>query len=343
MDLDVRLDAGDTAVVIGQGNVALDVARILLSDVGELRKTDMTEHALNVLSHSKVTTVHVVGRRGPMQAAFTIKELRELLTLPKTGFSMANAALPSDAQGIKALPRQQRRIAELIRKHEFAANFSSDKRFELDFMLTPKRFLGDRHVESVELQRNAYTKDADPMSRGAAIEAIAEESPFNIHGQTVFRSVGYKSLPLPGLSEIGVPFDEQRGVIPNDAYGRVLVPPDMLGATGAPLPVPKPVTGMYCAGWVKRGPTGVIASTMEDAFATGDAIAQDYESGVIKPRGGGEGWSAVKNDAIKLGLRATSWADWQVIDAVERERGQAKGKEREKIVKVADMLKLLDG
>jgi len=161
-----------------------------------------------------------------------------------------------------------------------------------------------------------------------------------------FRSVGYQSEGLEGFEDVGIPFDQKMGIIPNDLYGRVMTPdrgPGDLAAGHVP--------GMYAAGWVKRGPTGVIASTMDDAFTTADAVVTDWTSGVpfigsrqadhektAKP-----GWDAVKEEVSRRGIRSVSWQDWEVIDAEEKRRGQAKGKEREKCTSVVEMLKILDG
>jgi adrenodoxin-NADP+ reductase len=171
----------------------------------------------------------------------------------------------------------------------------------------------------------------------------------NISSSVFFRSVGYKSLPLSGMEDLGIEFDSQRGIIPNDGFGRVTSPsglgkshklPD--GSLIAHLP------GLYCAGWVKRGPTGVIASTMVDAFTTADTLLKDLATKeesqsplrATEPSSG-LGWDAVKTEAASLGLRATSWQDWQCIDAAERERGQSKGKVRDKFGRVEEMLEVL--
>lgn len=146
-----------------------------------------------------------------------------------------------------------------------------------------------------------------------------------------FRSIGYKSEPMDGMKDLGIDFDERRGIIPNDSHGRITsLSPD---GTGIP--------GMYCSGWVKRGPAGVIANTMEDAFDTAEAIAQDWET--KQPfMDGGQGWDAVSGEASRRGLRTVGWADWKKIDAAEKERGRTRGKEREKFASVRDMLAVLD-
>ena len=311
-NLDPDLSSGDTAVVIGQGNVALDVARILLSSVERLKGTDMTERALERLSQSKITKVHVVGRRGPLQGAFTIKEVRELLQLPGVGFHpIEHSLLPENSA---KLPRAQKRIMQLFEKHSKLQPSSTSKGWSLDFMLSPKEFISSKHVSSILFHKTAFdTPDlSDPKATVRETDQISR-----IEASTVFRSIGYKSEPLPGMKEVGVTFDERAGIIPNIG-GRVISQDGI-------------VPGMYCAGWVKRGPTGVIATTMEDAFATAELIAEDWDS-----RGSGKpGWDAIKSDV----LHGLSWDDWLKIDAAERKRGAGK-KEREKFQTIPDMLSI---
>ncbi|KAK3944797.1 hypothetical protein QBC46DRAFT_146206 [Diplogelasinospora grovesii] len=343
--LNPDLTQGDEAVIIGQGNVALDVARMLLEDVDVLRKTDIAEHALQTLSESKVRRVHVVGRRGPMQAAFTNKEIRELMRLSDVGFHPIDKSLiPED---IKSLPRASKRLMDIILEKQITpADVSKfSKSWSLDFCLSPKQFLplpsdpqriGVTELERTQLQPSPFTPKAYPVPTGQMVQ---------IQSSVVFRSIGYKSVPLPEFSQIGVPFDESRGIIRNDGQGRVLQ--ESRDAGGAMQLAALP--GMYCAGWVKRGPTGVIASTMLDAFATADAIAQDWTSSEqpvqFLNEDGKEaaGWEAVKSEtgATNKG-KVVSWEDWQRIDSAEKERGKAAGKEREKFTKTTDMLAVLD-
>lgn len=176
-----------------------------------------------------------------------------------------------------------------------------------------------------------------------------KEAKVNLPANTFFRSVGYKSLPLPGLGDLEVPFDDSRGVIPNDGFGRVTVPLTTEAGTHDKLPdgsVISHLPGLYCAGWVKRGPTGVIATTMTDAFSTADAIAADVsKSGSSLLNASHErtglGWEGVRAEAEQLGVRATSWEDWERIDRAERERGSQNGKIREKFGRVEEMLGVL--
>ncbi|KAM7213577.1 hypothetical protein V8F06_011021 [Rhypophila decipiens] len=340
-DLAPDLTQGDEAVIIGQGNVALDVARMLLEDVDVLRKSDITAHALETLSKSTIKRVHVVGRRGPMQAAFTIKEVRELMKLPSVSFHPVDESLvPSD---IKTLPRAPKRLMEILLKYSNQPSSSRSKSWSLDFCLSPKSFLPDpfsaSQLGSTEFERTSLS---DPFSPNAY--ALGTNSRVTIPSSIAFRSIGYKSTPLGEFADIGVPFDERRGVISNDGHGRVWHEERTQDAARTYGHFP----GLYCAGWVKRGPTGVIASTMEDAFNTADAIVEDFKGRLpfLNRHGDKEkgvaGWEGVRAETgLDKKARAVRWEDWLKIDAAERERGKGEGKEREKFTRTADMLAVL--
>lgn len=375
-DLAPDLTAGEDAVIIGQGNVALDVARILLSDVDVLRKTDIAEYAVEELLKSKVKRVRVVGRRGPMQvssvdhwvcpkslhilsdykmkASFTIKEVRELLQLPSVAFDPIPKDLFPSEDVVSQLPRAQKRLIQLLEKGSANDPATATKSWSLDFLLSPECLnwspVYPYHLSHVRFSRNELDP-ADPHASSAKVTpkylSSGKPAQVNIPASTFFRSVGYKSLALPGLQEdLGVQFDEQRGVIPNDGFGRITSPKD----TGDTHRLPdgtllSHIPGLYCAGWVKRGPTGVIATTMTDAFSTADTILADMagQHALLNSpgRSTGLGWEGVRAEAENRGLRTTSWSDWERIDAVERERGQQKGKLREKIGRVEEMLEVV--
>ncbi|PWY74383.1 NADPH-adrenodoxin reductase Arh1 [Aspergillus heteromorphus CBS 117.55] len=357
-DLAPDLTAGEDAVVVGQGNVALDVARILLSDVDVLRKTDIAEYAVAELARSKIKRVRVIGRRGPMQAAFTIKELRELLQLPSVSFDPIPRTLFPTEAAISALPRAQKRLVQLLAKGSTNDPSTSPKSWSLDFLLSPESLHGSpahpHRLSHVKFARNELDP-TDPFLSTAKVTPkylpSGQRAEVDIPANTFFRSVGYKSLPLPGLEDLGIQFNEQRGVIPNDGFGRITTSVN----TGINEPLPdgsliSHLPGLYCAGWVKRGPTGVIASTMTDAFTTADAIAADVsgQRGEAKApllnapgHSSGLGWEGVRPEAEKRGLRPTSWADWQRIDRAERQRGDEKGKVRDKFGRVEEMLEVL--
>jgi adrenodoxin-NADP+ reductase len=337
--------------VIGQGNVALDVARVLLSPLDRLRHTDMTEAALETLSKSRVRRVRVVGRRGPLQAPYTIKEVRELMQLPGVSFHTPDPSLlPTEP---KKLPRPLMRIAQVIEKGSATSVTEAKRQWELHYMRSPVAFEQDPSnpgtLGSVIFDETQFTADPSsiPLNDMDALRSMRVKTKEPNTQQTLttnlaFRSVGYQSEPIEGFEELGIPFDRKMGIIPNDLYGRVLSPdrgPGVLGAGHVP--------GMYAAGWVKRGPTGVIASTMADAFTSADIIAKDWADGVtfIGPHHASPkaGWNEVKKEAEKRNIRSIDWQDWLKIDAEEKKRGQAKGKEREKCHSVEEMLKILDG
>ncbi|KAL8865766.1 MAG: hypothetical protein Q9174_006708, partial [Haloplaca sp. 1 TL-2023] len=279
-----RLDVSDTAVIIGQGNVAMDVARTLLKDVDTLRHTDMPDYALAELSKSRVKEVHIVGRRGPMQLASTIKEVRELMKLPKVGFGpFDQKLLPSD---ISSLPRTAKRLTKLLKEGSSLQRVHSNKQWRFDFLMAPEQFrpaIGASlpQLSEVEFRRTKYASENDVFRSDAKVEST--ESRISIETGLAFRSIGYQSEELPGMKELGIDFDAKKGIIINDHDGR-LIGEQQDQVHSGPLP------GLYCAGWVKRGPTGVIANTMEDSFATAEAIVEDWKNQVPFLGGGGDGW-----------------------------------------------------
>ncbi|EME86647.1 uncharacterized protein MYCFIDRAFT_98106, partial [Pseudocercospora fijiensis CIRAD86] len=352
--LNPDLQSGDTAIVLGQGNVALDLTRILLMPLEELRKTDISEHAVEVLSKSKIRDVKIIGRRGPLQAPYTIKELRELTKLQDVGFVPPPEGWDELIQiERKKLPRQLRRIVEVLEKGSQTPIEKASKAWQLGYLRFPVEFMANKKngpdLAAVGFEQMEYVRPlneyltGDPQQslyalRAAKVKATGQKS--MITGTLAFRSIGYESEALPGMDAIGVPFDTKKGIIPNDRYGRILSPdrgPGDLTAGHVP--------GMYCAGWVKRGPTGVIASTLDDAFTTADVIVKDWKDGVPFNEGGDwsrkAGLEEVKKTIAERGIRSVSWQDWERIDAEELRRGKEKGKEREKCRSVQDMLQIL--
>ncbi|KAI1481445.1 FAD/NAD(P)-binding domain-containing protein [Daldinia eschscholtzii] len=323
------LTQGDEAVIIGQGNVALDVARMLLENVDILRKSDITEAAIETLLKSRIKRVHIVGRRGPMQAAFTIKEVRELMKLHGVAFHDIDMSLIPDE--ISKLPRARRRLMDIMVKGSTAKLEDAAKSWSLDFCLSPTEFLGrpDGNIESTVFERTSLASPFDPSS-----SVVGTGEKVTIPSSIAFRSIGYKSVALPGFDEAGISFDERKGIINNDGMGRVLqVKDDENTQHLSHLP------GVYCAGWVKRGPTGVIASTMEDAFSTADAIASDWNSDAPFLKGeSSSGWEALRAGVEHGKCRVIQWDDWRKIDKAERERGLRLGKEREKFTSTTEMI-----
>ncbi|KAL5594173.1 hypothetical protein BROUX41_001218 [Berkeleyomyces rouxiae] len=325
---DFGLDNAEDVVIIGQGNVALDVARILLTSVDELRKTDITEAALEQLSKSRVQRVHVVGRRGPMQVRLTIKELRELMRIPGVhSHPVDKDLLPTK---LKQLPRQQRRLMELLHDPKTTSTGMENKSWSLNFCLSPTRFVG----QSGKLTKTVFQKTvlADPFDPNSGTTDTGKE--IEVDSDLAFRSIGYKSQPLVGFAEADISFDYDRGVMRNDGSGRVY----KHGTQNEVLP------GVYCSGWVKRGPVGVIASTMSDGFLTAESIADDWLSGdtFTSNHDWKTGWLGVQKELEKSGdLRTVDWQDWRRVDQAERSQGAVLGKEREKLTKTSEMLSVV--
>jgi adrenodoxin-NADP+ reductase len=259
--------------------------------------------------------------------------------LPTVAFHPIDSSLlPED---ISKLPRAPRRIMEILLKGSSASVSSAAKSWSLDFCLSPASFTPSPTSQSqlggVSFEKTKLVPDSfDPSAKASGTGEI-----INIPSSVAFRSIGYKSESLPGFSELGIPFDDRLGIIPNDQFGRVIKANE-----DGPDPAAKHIPGLYCAGWVKRGPTGVIASTMQDAFSTADAIADDWHSHApflnAEKGSSGLGWDAIKGEAETRGCRRVTWRDWQRIDAAERAKGQTNGKEREKFTKVEEMLSVLD-
>lgn len=244
-------------------------------------------------------------------------------------------------ENLKSLPRASKRLMEVLLKGSSNSVEEASKSWSLDSCLSPKHFLGNENspsdVASTEFDVTELSSPFDPKS---TVKTTGET--VFLPSDVVFRSVGYKSISLPGFSELGIQFDERRGVISNDGLGRVM---RLLSGTHAEGIENKRFPGVYCAGWVKNGPTGVIASTMQDAFITGDVIAQDWLSGApfanpsIKQTS--SGWEGVRQELGSSSLQVVNWDDWRKIDQAEKERGLRQGKEREKFTDTRAMLEVL--
>ncbi|XP_008071530.1 NADPH:adrenodoxin oxidoreductase, mitochondrial isoform X2 [Carlito syrichta] len=319
----------DTAVILGQGNVALDVARILLTPPEHLeaillcQKTDITEAALGVLRQNRVKTVWIVGRRGPLQVAFTIKELREMIQLPGTRPILDPADFLGLQDRIKEVPRPRKRLTELLLRtateqpgmEEAARQTSASRAWGLRFFRSPQQVLPSPEGRRAAGIRLAVTR---LEGVGEATQAVPTGDVEDLPCGLVLSSVGYKSRPI----DPSVPFDPKLGVIPN-TEGRVV-----------------DVPGLYCSGWVKRGPTGVIATTMTDSFLTGQSLLQDLKAGLL-PSGPRPGYTAIQALLSLRGVRPVSFSDWEKLDAEEVARGRGTGKPREKLVDPQEMLQLL--
>lgn len=306
------------AVIIGQGNVATDVCRILAKTVDELAHTDIAEHALASLAESRIREIHVIGRRGPTQAKFSHQELRELGELADCDPVVDPAALDLDPTSQAELDQEQgKAIARnmgILR--EFASRPAPTKRRRciLHFLESPIELAGERRVERVVLERNRL--DGEPyhqVARGTGRTAALDCG-------LVFRSIGYRGVAMPG-----VPFDARRGVFAN-RDGR-LVDGDQV------------VPGLYVTGWIKRGPSGLIGTNRADSVATIGALIEDVPGLDAAAKPGAEGLDAL---LAERRVRVVSYADWERIDAAEVERGEPKGKPREKFTRTEEMLAVLD-
>ena len=221
---------------------------------------------------------------------------------------------------------------QLLSKGSPTPASQAEKAWSLDFLLSPISFnssdTAPKSLSSIAFVKNAL-QGPNVFDSSAKVLSTSSESIYAT--SLAFRSIGYKSEAINGMENLGIKFDDSRGIIPNDYHGRIT----SFSKDDETIP------GMYCSGWVKRGPAGVIANTMEDAFDTAETIAKDWES--KRPfMSGGQGWDVLKEEVERKGLRSVSWSDWQKIDVVERERGKEKGKEREKFASVHEMLGVLD-
>ena len=305
---ELRFDlSGDRAVVVGNGNVALDVARMLALTHEELAPTDTTDAAIEAIVASGIREILVLGRRGPVQAAWTSTELQELAELAGADVLVDPVELELEAASeaeLEAASNIVKRNVEILR--EFATNEPSGKPrvIRLRFRVSPVAILGEERVEAVEIVRNRLE-----LEESGRVRAVPTEEREVIRCGIVFRSVGYQGVGVPGT-----PFDERAGTMPN-LEGRVL------GEGSAPVP------GLYCAGWIKRGATGVIGTNKKDATETVELLLEDARAGRLP---GGSGGSI---DALlaERGVEVVMYAGWESIDAVEKARGEPQGRPRVKI------------
>ncbi len=299
----------ERAVVIGNGNVAVDVARMLALTEDELGATDTADAAIESIVGSGVKEVLVLGRRGPAQAAFTTPELIELGELAGADIIVDPAEIQLDPASEAALADDSaiaRRNVEVLREYAERTPVGHARAVRLRFCVSPIAILGDERVEAVEVARNELVHDAD-----GGIRAVATGERELIPCGLVLRSVGYAGIPIEG-----VPFDESRATIAN-RDGRVL---DASGEL---------VAGVYCAGWIKRGPSGVIGTNKKDATETVGLLLEDARSGLLP---------AVDTDAGSLdellaerGVTFVAYSGWEAIDAHERALGEPNGRPRVKL------------
>ena len=323
---DLRFDLScESAVVVGVGNVAVDVARILCRSVEELAATDIADHALEALRASRIRRVYLLGRRGPAQAAFTNPEVKELgeLTGTETTALVDEVELDPlsrelfDAGADKAVKRKLDILAGIAGRSQP----DRERKLVLRFLVSPVEILGrDGRVEAVRVVRNELVRAGD-----GAIKARATEREERLEAGLVFRSVGYLGVPL-----VGLPFDEARGVIPNQA-GRVTD-----GPGGSPQP------GHYVAGWIKRGPSGVIGTNKADAHETVRSMLEDVREGkMLRPTDADPASIPALLEA--RGIRWLSYEDWRRLDGLEVAAGARQGRPRVKFIARDAVARALNG
>lgn len=315
--------SGPTAVVIGNGNVAMDVARILASSTEALSATDIADDALAELSESTVTEIRVLGRRGPAEAAFTPKELRELADLPGVDVIVDPAALDLpevSREDVESSPDRNRdKNLAVLREIAERPRAGHPTRIVLEFLTSPVEILGDAHVAGVRVVRNELYRGDDGRVRPRASD---EERVIDTN--LIFRAIGYQGVPLMGL-----PFDAWEGVIPNEA-GRILAAGDAEAHRGE-----------YVTGWIKRGPTGIIGTNKPDAHETVDALFEDLDAGRLD-RADVPGREVLERLLSQRRRDLVSYEDWQILDAIERRRADDHDERpRRKFGEIRDMLTAL--
>ncbi|MFO7691425.1 MAG: FAD-dependent oxidoreductase [Cryobacterium sp.] len=317
---DWPLDATDVAV-IGNGNVALDVSRMLAKHADDLLSTDIPASVYAGLAGSPVTDVHVFGRRGPSQVKFTPIELRELAAVPDVDVVVYAEDFVTDefVDQLSARNNQIKIMTRTLNGWLAAPTTGASRRLHLHFMHAPVEVYGDGRVEGIRFERTEHTGDGGVRGTGQIVDYPV---------QAVYRAVGYQGSALPE-----VPFDPARGVIPNDG-GRVL------DAAGAPIP------GLYATGWIKRGPVGLIGHTKGDALETVTSLVEDLPALLAAPPTAASAGTVEPDAVLALladrGVQITTWSGWQILDAHERALGEADSsavvRERVKVVPRAEQV-----
>ena len=312
----------ERAVIVGIGNVAMDVTRILAKSPDELATTDIADYALESLRASKIKEIVILGRRGAAQAAFTPKEIKEIGALEGVDLLIDPADVVLDEESEKSLERdkQARANVEYLTERAQEGPGTSPKKVYLRLLRSPVEIIGENgRVIGVEIERNALTmsESGDMRPRGTGeFETMSCGA--------IFRSVGYHGIPLPG-----VPFDQANGIIPNER-GRVINP-----KTG------EVVRGQYVVGWIKRGPTGLLGTNKGDSGETVNAMLEDIQ-GQTAPMHDEQEPETVESFLKSKEASYLTFSDWKKLDLLEIEKGAALGKIRQKFVHLSDMLDVLN-
>jgi ferredoxin--NADP+ reductase len=315
----------ERVVVVGNGNVAVDVARILSKTREELEQTDIADHALEKLAASRVREVIMLGRRGPVQAAFTPAEMKELTELPGVDIVVDPSELELDPGSRAALeeasPKSSARRNYEILSAAAGTSPSRPRSIRFRFCESPVELLGDDsgRVRGIRLVRNELAPDDAGVLRPRPTDVFTD-----LEVDWVFPAIGYQDRPIPG-----VPFDERRRLIAN-VDGRVCDPSSR---------EPKP--GQYVVGWAKSGPQGLIGMHKAASASVVELMLQDLESGIITGVGEIDD-SAILEFLDARGVRYVTWDDWKRIDAAEVQRGQSRGAPRSKFCQIPEMLEVLN-
>lgn len=340
--------ACEDVVVIGNGNVAIDVARILVLSRDKLATTDIADHALADLRRSRVRRVTLLGRRGPAQASFTNPELREFARLEGVSAVADGRELVLDAASEAAIEDDavKTRNMATLRGYAESPPREGDRVVRFRFLVSPVEIVGEGgRVTGVRIERNRLVAGEDGYMRAVGT-GETEVVPCGM----VVRSVGYRGAPVPG-----VPFDEARGIVPNEG-GRVVAGGGLAVGEAAALGVvpgrgegggsDEVVPGEYVVGWAKRGPSGVIGTNKADAAATVALMREDFAAGVVAGGGGASDPGTDGEDLAELlRERGVEWVDekgWKRLDDHETARGKAQGRPRVKLCSVAEMLEVAD-
>ena len=311
--------SNEVAVIIGQGNVAADVARILSKTVDELKHTDIAEHALDALAESKIKDIYVIGRRGPAQAKFTPKELREFGELEDCDAVVDSSELGLNEASNKELEEKSnigsKKIYDLFQKYSSQEISGKARRCHFQFLRSPVELLGDSKLERVKIEYNQLS--GDPFKQSARGSGDFYELETGI----LFRSIGYRGIPIEG-----VPFHDSWGVFPNED-GRITENDEI-------------VPQFYTAGWIKRGPSGIIGTNRACSVATVASLLADLDAlDTGEQKAGAEILYPLLDSR---NVRYLNYQEWTKIDLKEVERGEPKGKPREKFTFIDEMMAVLD-
>ena len=306
----------EIAVVVGQGNVAADVSRILSKTADELKQTDIADHALQQLAESKIKEIHVIGRRGPVQAKFTPEELKEFGELEDCNPVVDSSTLQLNEASQKELESPEGRTN--VKNFEVFKDFANrdltkkNRSCFFRFLEGPIELMGTERLEGILLAKNSLS--GDPFKQRAEKTGETVEQKCGI----LFRSIGYNGIPIEG-----VPFDEKEGIFPNDK-GRLLDNGSV-------------VNGVYVTGWIKRGPSGIIGTNKPDSVETVNCLLEDIEK-IDSEKSGNSGIMKILSEKQ---TRAVNYDGWKKIDEAEVKRGEPKGKPREKFTRIEEMLDII--